>query len=551
MRGRLLCLVVLGLAAAGPAAAQVQVAKATPATGAEKPAAKAAPAAGEKDKPDVLAELQQLRQLLLDQRRELEAQRALLREQQQKMEALERRVAEENAARAEAAAAAEVAKAEDVRLLEGQLEAVADSQKELGDRVAGTQKDLAATKSSTEGKLRGLGNFTFSGDLRLRAETFNSGTLTTPRYRARYRLRFNTNAKLNDEISGGLTIASGDATDPISTNQTFTQFFTRKFFAIDKAFVSYQPKWFARVGGGELDLTGGKYAYTWYRTELTLDNDLNPEGLSQSVSWKLKNPVLERVALVGFQNFIAESGSGPDTTMYGGQLQLFWTLGNRVRLSTYAGFYDYHNADAIRAAQSNVTVRVTGGPCVPVPPSTTPVCVTQGIPNTTQLNGSTNSNAATSTQFASKFGLLDATARLDIQTPSARWPLMAQLNFVNNTRACTNLVNIPSGAPACNPRDRSGYWAEMQLGALRERGDWNFGYTFIRLEREAILAAFNFSDLRAPSNAVTSRLNVGYQAYRNIQVNWTGLFGRQLVTTSSPTEENQLRRMQFDLLYKF
>jgi hypothetical protein len=50
---------------------------------------------------------------------------------------------------------------------------------------------------------------------------------------------------------------------------------------------------------------------------------------------------------------------------------------------------------------------------------------------------------------------------------------------------------------------------------------------------------------------VTNRVNLGYQPYRNIQVNWTGLFGRQLVTSSTPTEEKRLRRMQFDLLYKF
>jgi hypothetical protein len=284
---------------------------------------------------------------------------------------------------------------------------------------------------------------------------------------------------------------------------------------------------------------------------MVFDNDLNPEGLSQSVSWKMKNPVLERLTLVGFQNFIAESSSGSDTTMFGGQLQAYWKLGDRVRLTTYAGFYDFNNADAIRAAESNVTARVTGGPCSPIPPSTTPQCVTQGIPNTVQLGGSSNSNAATSTQFASKFGLFDTTARFDIQTPSSRWPVMVQFNFVQNTRACANLVNISGTAPPCNPRDRSGYWAEAQLGALREKGDWNFGYTFIRIEQEAILAAFNFSDLRAPSNAVTSRVNVGYQAYRNIQVTWTGLFGRQLVTATTPTEEKRLRRMQFDLLYKF
>ena len=252
---------------------------------------------------------------------------------------------------------------------------------------------------------------------------------------------------------------------------------------------------------------------------------------------------------MGFENFVAESSGGPDTMMYGGQAQMYWKLGDNVRMTTYAGYYNFQNADAIRRAQSNssVTATVTGGAC-----ATTPGCTTTiSVPGTATLSGSTNSNAATSTQFASKFGLFDSTVRFDIKTPSTRWPVMLQFNFVQNTRACANLVNISGTPPSCNSRDRQGYWAEAQFGALREKGDWNFGYTFIRLEREAILAAFNFSDLRAPTNTVTNRINIGYQAYRNIQVNWTGLFGRQLVTSGTPTEEKRLRRMQFDLLYKF
>ncbi len=539
--------VLLMLVGASPVLAQTQMAKNTPAVppaskttkvGLAKVEAKAEKAETKETSgiSEVLAEIQQMRQLLESQARELEAQRALIQEQQAKIEKLEERPEIATGAEPPASEAASA-----------RMAAV----DELEQKMKSLEADLNSTKKSTEGKLKNLGNFSFSGDLRLRGETFNSGTLSQPRYRARYRLRFNVNAKLNDEMSGGLTIASGEVTDPISTNQTFSQFFTRKYFSVDKAFLSYKPKWFANVGGGEMELVGGKYGYTWYHTELTFDNDLNPEGLSQSVSWKFKNPVFERIAFVGFENFVAESGGGPDTMMYGGQAQLYWKLGNNVRLTTYAGYYNFQNADAIRAAQSNVTARVAGGPCDPIPPSTTPQCVTQGIPNTATLSGSSNSNAATSTQFASKFGLFDGTARLDIKTPSSRWPVMAQINFVQNTRACANLVNISGTPPACNSRDRQGYWAEVQFGALRERGDWNFGYSFIRLEREAILAAFNFSDLRAPTNTVTSRVNVGYQLYRNVQVNWTGLFGRQLVTSSTPTEEKRLRRMQFDLFYKF
>ncbi len=511
--------------------------------GAEKTAAPARPEGASLE-----AEIQQLKELLLEQKQELEAQRALLREQQQKIVEMEQRLVQQ--ASASSSAAQEQEQKEDLKIVEGQLEAVADNTKELVQKVGKLEKDVSDQKKSADSKFRALGNFTFSGDLRLRGETFHGGTLSTPRNRERFRLRFNVNAKLTDEIFGGLTVASGDATDPISTNQTFTNFYQRKFFAIDKAFLSYKPKWFKPVG--DLELTGGKFAYTWYHTELTWDNDLNPEGFSEVVSFKVPTPILERITLVGFQTYINESSGGPDSVMNGGQLQFYWKLGSRVRFSAYAGFYDFLRADAIRVAQSNISLTgaVNGGAC-----ATTPGCtVTVTIPNSAALSGSSNSNSTSATQFASKFGLLDLTGRFDIKTWSSRRPLMLQFNYANNTRACTNRTSgglpvPPTNAP-CNPRDRDAYWAEVQVGQTRERGDWNFGYTFIRAEREAVLAAFNFSDLRAPTNTVTSRVNIGYQAYRNITVSWTGLFGRQLVTGTA-SKEDILRRMQFDLFYKF
>ena len=557
-----LCLLVVPSAAADTAASKVRpvaskaskpstaaVAKKTEAAKKAEPAAKNQPSSVE-------LELQQVKDLLLQQAREMEAQRGLLRQQQEKMEEMERRLQEQATALAQNAAQEpdeqqNGGRPSDVQLLEGQLEAVADATNSLNQKVAKVEKDVADNKKSADGKLRALGNFTFSGDVRLRGETFHNGTLATARNRERFRLRFNANAKLTDEFFGGLTIASGDSTDPISTNQSFTNFYTRKFFSIDKAFFGYKPKWFAKVGGGEMELLAGKWAYPWYRTEMTWDNDLNPEGFSESVSWKIPTSFLERISLIGFQTYIAESGSGPDSVMNGGQFQAYWKLGSRIRFTSYAGFYDFLRADAVRVAQSNATVRISGGPCGS---SASPLC-SGSVPNSAALTGSTNSNAANSTQFASKFGILDVIGRFDIRTHSSRWPLMLQFNYANNTKACTNRTSagapIATTGPACDPKARDAYWAEVQVGQTRERGDWQFGYTFTRIEREAVLAAFNFSDLRAPTNIATSRVNLGYQLYRNLTFNWTGLFGRQLVTASSPTKENILRRMQFDMVFKF
>ncbi len=481
--------------------------------------------AGENDSkttPPVVSQPQLQQQLTEQQQRILELER-LLKQQGLLLEALRQQLASmqpqpvpmPSSASAGAPAVQEPPVAQEIDRISGELDAVAESNKELNQKVNDMEKKNAASEKSLGDKVKGLGNFSFSGDVRLRYEPFFSGTASEDRHRERFRLRFNANAKFSDEISGGFTIASGELTDPISTNQSLTQFFERKTIAIDRAFIAYNPKWYK-----PLTLTGGKFGYTWYRTENIFDNDLNPEGFSQAFSWDFKNPVFKKLTLVAAELPFNERSSNDDSWLYVAQVGSFWKFGDRVRFAGYAGFYNWHLADPVRAAQ---------------------------VSNPPTLTGSTNSNTtAPGNLFASKFAILNLIGRVDIDTGKSRWPLMLQLDFTNNTRPCTNIF-----VATCNPRDRSGWWGEVQVGKTAEKGDINFGYTFIRIEREAVLAAFNFSDLRSPTNVVTHRFNFGYQAFKNITLAYTLLVGRQLQTATSPTEEPWQKRMQFDVVYKF
>jgi len=524
LRGKAIALIVaLHVAGAGPLVAQQRSTSAQKANASVRSTEPAPDAAAE-----LLTAIAELKQMIEAQGRQIERQQEQLREQQRRVESLQAELRRVESGHAAAAAMPAPAPAVAVEVLEGQVEAIAENHSHLAERVSKAEADQAAAQRSTESKLRQLGNFTFSGDIRARYEPFfGGGVVGSPspasRHRPRFRLRFNANARFSPEWSGGFTVASGEESDPISTNQTLSSFFQRKAVRIDRAFLEYKPNWFktALRNTGELKVTAGKFGYTWYRTELTLDNDLNPEGLSQTLSFNFKNPVFKNLTVVAFQLPFNEVGSGPDSYMHGAQVQTRWQLGGRARFSSYIGFYDWNHADAIRAAQ-------TAG----------------------ALTGSSNRNAATASQFASQFGILDVIGRLDLSTWSTRWPLMLQLNYATNTRACANLVNISGTPPACDPSDRDAWWAEVQLGQNREAGDVQFGYTFIRIEREAVLGAFNFSDLRTPSNVLTHRLNLGYQANRNVNLGFATLFGRQLTTAVSP-EERFLKRMQIDLIYKF
>jgi hypothetical protein len=422
-----------------------------------------------------------------------------------------------------------------------------------------------------ERQIKGLGPISFSGDVRLRGEPFFGGPQdgSLDRMRGRIRARFNAVADLGTQFRTGITLATGDLNDPVSTNQNLTGFYSRKAIALDQAFVQFTPKQFEA-----LTLTGGKFGYPWYNTELTWDKDLNPEGAAQTLAFKLDTPVLKRIALIGFELPFAEVAG---TTVngkriaqqitYGGQLQTSWHVAPRVELSAYSGYYDFRGADAIamalaRANSKNPQTPLTGllplNSSSPVQNSTYTTTATSvvTIGGTSYPTGVTS---ITNAQFASRFGLFDNIARVDIDTGHVRFPLSFIGDYVQNTEACANLASIlpaPSSTAsqtfkqttnaACNSHQRHGYWAEARIGRLREKGDLQLGYAHIYIEREAVLGNFNYSELRQGTNVTQHRVDTFYQFDRNVQLGFAALIGRPLAST-----EPWLTRLQFDAIYIF
>ena len=147
---------------------------------------------------------------------------------------------------------------------------------------ASSQGSVDRRLGELEQRLKKLGPLSFSGDFRLREDAFFGGPSdrSLDQNLQNYRLRFNVDAQISDDISGGFTLASGNINDPTSTNQTLTGFYARKSIALDRVFVQYHPTFFK-----PLSLVAGKFTYPWYNTELTWDKDLNPEGFGQTLNF--------------------------------------------------------------------------------------------------------------------------------------------------------------------------------------------------------------------------------------------------------------------------
>jgi len=437
-------------------------------------------------------------------------------------------------------------------------------------------QDWSTRVGNLEDRLKDFGPFSFSGDIRLRDEPFFGGpsNQSLDQNRERFRVRFNINAKLNDDFSGGFSLASGDINDPTTTNQTLANEFSRKTIAIDKAYVEYNPHEFH-----ELTLIGGKFAYPWYNTELTWDKDLNPDGAAETLVFNTDTPVLKKVAFVGFELPFAQISktlptdqSAATSIVYGGQFQTTWQFAPWLRFGAFTGYYDYHDADAIalalaRASSKNPQTPLTG--LLPLGTGNTPQnsILTTTATNVVTVGGTSYNTGVTSisnAQFESKFGLFDSIARFDITTPSDKWPIAIIGDYVQNTEACANvpfLATAPVNTSSvhysqstnfsCDANQRRGYWGEIQVGRAQKRGDWQFDYTRIMIEREAVLSNFDYSDIRQGSNVSEHRAMVIYQVHRNVQTSFTALIGRPLNLGSTTAPQPWLERLQFDLIYTF
>ena len=506
-------------------------------------------------------------------RSELEQLKQLVREQQQRIDALESGREHGNpVSPAISASATPETTAPVASRIAGAQPQDDNSQPQTAPRAQNVQAGSSDERiRNLERQIKGLGPISFSGDVRVRAEPFFGGPTdqSLDRARARIRARFNALADLGPQFRAGITLATGDVNDPVSTNANVTGFYTRKAVALDQAFVEFSPKDFR-----PLTLTAGKFRFPWYNTELTWDKDLNPEGAAESLGFKLDTPVLKRIAFVGFQLPFAEVAGTSSTNKriaqqitYGGQVQTTWALGPRVTVSAYSGFYDFRGSDAIAVALARASSKNPQTPFSGLLPLNSSSPVQNSLYTTTAttiitVSGTTyptGVSSVTNAQFGSKFALFDNLAKIDIATGHARLPLSFIGDYVQNAEACANLANIlaaPTNTAAqtfkqtlnapCNSHQRRGYWAEGRIGRLQQKHDFQFGYTRIVIEREAVLGNFNYSEMRQGTNVTQHRFDVFYQLDKSVQLGFTGLVGRPLAST-----EPWLTRLQFDTVYIF
>ena len=515
-------------------------------------------------------DIQALRETVAAQQQQMEAQRQQMDQLKSQLQQLLDATQQANASaqkvqgsadQAQATAAQAQQSAAEAQHLAGQASSSAAEAKTALAVVDKQSKDQDKKVSALQDLVR---RFRFSGDIRLRGEDiFQDCPACVTRNRARLRVRFGVDGRLNENFMGGFALATGSLGDPTSANESFTNFFNRKTIGLDRGYVTFNP-----VAARWLSLTGGKFAYTWARTSLTLDPDINPEGFNQKFSWDLKTPFLKNFTVQGMQLLYNEVAKGDDSFALGGNVSASFQLGPLTTTPSFT-LIDWGFPDAILNASAFATQATTSGtPPIQVP-GEGPGCATgSGLPGVPPCaiasNGMTNAtfvDAKGQRHFLSGFEYADFILNSQLKTGLSRFPLNLMLEYENNLKAASHPLDSKGNVIASIGSQNQAYLGEISIGQIKNRNDLQFGYGFWRSGQDSILATFSESEQRAATNIIEHHIFASWRLRSNVVAAYNAWIGRTLNSNLqhavlapgvTPGEtEPFLMRHQFDTIYSF
>ena len=304
-------------------------------------------------------------------------------------------------------------------------------------------------------------NWSWKGDIRLRNEYRNRTGSGQDINRQRIRFRYGFEGKINDQLKVGARLATGSASDPVSTNQTFNTAFNHVNILLDRAFVTYSPE---IPGVTKVSLSGGiiENPFLWVGP-LVWDEDLNFQGLAAHVDQQI-GPVnlFANNGLFSLESDISEAAT-LWSTQEGVIVQPYKDadpetpeLLKNFKVTGAIAYHDYKNVTNPVSEQINSSVPTS-------------------IISTA---GGTKGNSAN----LQDINLVNPT--FEIASQYADVPFSFFSDWVRNT--------------AATPGMKNGYIFGFKFGKARIPFDlmkgWEAGYYFERLDPDATFGAFSDSD---------------------------------------------------------
>ena len=389
------------------------------------------------------------------------------------------------------------------------------------------------------------------GDVRNRVEGFY-GNDYHAQTRYRLRARFGLNANVTDEVSGTIRLASGNPNDPISYMQSLTNTFTRKPINLDWAYVTLKPGKTFGLEPGWGQIVAGKFGVNLTRySELVWDDDLAPEGATETLNlWEQREGFYRSFRVNALQWVMNDASANNDSWIAGGQAVVEAAIGSTANLT--ASFADYNFIDMNRVAATYLSQ--------------------YSDPAGTTSNSSFNSALANSNDvvkngsqiigYETGFNIINFGSELDFPNLfGLRIPAGLFGEVAHNTQASSRNTGVAIGVGI--GRGQRDWYHD----SLKNPGDWGMSYTWERVEKDAVVSLFSYSDFqyqqnktsqKGTTNVTGSIIRFDYELFTNFQLTAKSMFinalDRSIATTSNGKEligNPTLTRLQLDMTLKF
>lgn len=382
---------------------------------------------------------------------------------------------------------AAAAPADDIAELKAAVEALRAEQARAQARIAelegalASQRETPVSVAAAPAVSSEPSRLSLSGDMRVRYESNFGVAGARDRDRGVLRARLRAAYAVNDWLTVGGQLATGDPDDPNSTDMTLSNFDDDLQVSLDQAYIRLTP--------GDLQVHLGKIPQPFMRTELVWDGDVSPQGASAAYTADLGGV---KVKASGLYFMVDESVAGPDSRMIGGQLSM-QTPSAPIQAELAVGYFDY----ALR--------NVAGGDA-----------------------GDFRSNLFAGGRYLSDFNLLDVIAALTWNGLGEKWPVRLVGDYVHNYGAVTDAD--------------TGFGVDLLFGRASKPGDWRFTYGYAEAETDAVLAAFSHDNTNIGTNYMQHTLAIDFVPKHNLVLNATYYRYRQKDGVIGPVDwQNRLR----------
>ncbi|MBU2477611.1 MAG: putative porin, partial [Gammaproteobacteria bacterium] len=320
------------------------------------------------------------------------------------------------------------------------------------------------------------------------------------RFRGRLRARLGIDGKVTNNLKAGLRVSTGNSDDPVSTNQTMGDSFSKSGVVLDRSYLQYDGT--NTNNYPYLTLWGGRMPNPWLSTDLVWDDDLSFECVAGTYRMNLAGSgslmdMDERdrslfVTLGGF--FLDEVDlSSDDKWLFGGQVGGEMVFDDQSTLKMGIAYYDYRNIAGRRNSLDSTLFDYTA-----------PEFVQKG----NSMFEISNDTGAFGRRFglAPDFGLVNLTVNYDL-AKFAPIHYMLSADYVRNvgydaeeirSRLEGSAMFVDSSLFTADPSDEQneGYQLKLTVGwpSTLVRRNWQAFLAYRYLERDAVLDAFTDSD---------------------------------------------------------